>query len=516
MKEDVSMRSGPIVALVALLGAAPALAERPYLVKDIEPLRQNGDSNPHSFYVLENGISLFFANDGEHDNELWRSDGTPGGTYLLQESCPGNCRRSLWFIGLGGDRAFFMMAEDDGFYLWGTGGSPGDTFRLAGPFSPDPIILSTWMESERVLYFAPTDTQHGNELWRSDGTTKGTVPLSLDRNAFTEGLFFFTPDLHAPIWRTDGTSAGTFRIHPSGVSVGQGLFHAIGKTVFFPARTEGGGDEIWTTDGTVEGTQRVTEESPSRTIRGMTVFGGKLYFTVESFSPARRIWRTDGTPEGTEEVATFDVSTYSDPEILGTHGGRLWFLLRDPELGRELWSTDGTSSGTRMLADLVPGYGDPNFFKLVSAGSWMLIEEDEGLWRSDGTAAGTRKLTDRTLWSPESGPDTAVVQGRVFFVTISQNQEELWQSDGTEAGTRPVVDALGQHITRPQDLTSFGGRLYFIQGGMLWRTDGTDLGTVPIHLDGLHSPQELTAAGGRLFFRVTDNEHGTEIWALEP
>jgi hypothetical protein len=45
-------------ALVALLGAVPAFAEGPYLVKDIEPLSQNGDSNPEEFFSFENGVSL--------------------------------------------------------------------------------------------------------------------------------------------------------------------------------------------------------------------------------------------------------------------------------------------------------------------------------------------------------------------------------------------------------------------------------------------------------------------------
>jgi ELWxxDGT repeat protein len=68
--------------------AAPVGAQAVYRVKDINT-RMVG-SSPRD--LAELGGSLYFQADSAGlGEELWRSDGTPAGTVLVEDICPGTC-----------------------------------------------------------------------------------------------------------------------------------------------------------------------------------------------------------------------------------------------------------------------------------------------------------------------------------------------------------------------------------------------------------------------------------------
>ena len=86
------MRSRPStyllgLALLAGAGTSAALgAGKPYLIKDIKPGPQG---SPPSF-MSKVGDRLFFnGDDGVHGQELWVSDGTEAGTYMVIDLVPG-------------------------------------------------------------------------------------------------------------------------------------------------------------------------------------------------------------------------------------------------------------------------------------------------------------------------------------------------------------------------------------------------------------------------------------------
>ena len=83
-------------------------------------------------FVEAAGIVYFFQDDGVHGRELWRSDGTALGTYLVRDVCPGQCGAEPW--------------------------PEHDAIAAAGG----------------IVFFAGNDGVHGTELWVSDGTALGT------------------------------------------------------------------------------------------------------------------------------------------------------------------------------------------------------------------------------------------------------------------------------------------------------------------------------------------------------
>ncbi len=79
--------------LVAALLLPAALPASPYLVKDLNQVPSE-DAQEVLLWGMAtgpDGMSYFSATDPAHGSELWRSDGTPAGTYRVTDVCAGRC-----------------------------------------------------------------------------------------------------------------------------------------------------------------------------------------------------------------------------------------------------------------------------------------------------------------------------------------------------------------------------------------------------------------------------------------
>src|SRR6185503_18015868 len=154
------------------------------LVKDI----QNGPlgSDPEdltrvSGAFLGAGRLFFTADDGVHGRELWKSDGTLGGTHLVKDisTVPLSSKpASLTAVpGAGFAPGKLFFTADDGSTgeeLWVSDGTLAGTVRVKdinpGAASSNPGALTA---VGTVLFFAADNGVNGRELWKSDGTTLG-------------------------------------------------------------------------------------------------------------------------------------------------------------------------------------------------------------------------------------------------------------------------------------------------------------------------------------------------------
>ena len=105
------MKSLAVRVLLALL-ALPAAALEPYLVKDVNPVASPGSSGPAAVTAL-GGRAVFEAHDGVSDRVLWTSGGTPEGTRVLVDACPG-CTDAVEELAHTGDRLFFLAYGEPG------------------------------------------------------------------------------------------------------------------------------------------------------------------------------------------------------------------------------------------------------------------------------------------------------------------------------------------------------------------------------------------------------------------
>jgi ELWxxDGT repeat protein len=465
------------LATVALLvAAAPAFASSATFVRDIKPGPPDGmfppDSHPHGFADL-GGTAMFFADDGVHGFELWRSDGTAAGTDMVRDIYPG--------------------IED------------------SVPFLADsPVAV------RGKIYFAANDGVHGINLWRSDGTRAGTrLVRAVTPGAFSPspeslvrfgGKVYFTDDdgeHGVELWRSDGTAAGTRLVRD--INPGPDWSYiseltAVGDTLYFDALDGVHGVELWRSDGTSRGTKMVRDIRPNagRWSSGshpsdLTRVGQVLFFIANDGTHGWELWRSDGTARGTRLVRDIwpgEHGLLGSTDITGV-AGVAFLRAGDGTHGEELWRSDGTPGGTRLVRDINPGSASSLPYQLEKSGGTLFFAADDGthgdeLWRSDGTKIGTKLVRNIRGGSLPSYPDTLTnVGGTLFFdATDGIHGYELWSSDGTFEGTT-LLDI------RPDAN----------EGGY------GDRGSVP---------SSLTEIGGTLFFGANDGTHGIEPWRAVP
>jgi ELWxxDGT repeat protein len=408
-----------------------------------------------------------------------------------------------------------------------------------------------------TAYFSANDGAHGMELWKSDGTTLGTVLVkdinpgsgqSYPRNLTNfNGMLYFTGDdgTHGrELWKSDGTPTGTMMvkdINPGSAWSDPGLLAIVNGALFFRAVDDAHGRELWRSDGTTAGTVLVKDINPgsaSSYPASFTNLSGTLFFAANG-PTSSGLWKSDGTADGTVLVKDIGTSWLTDVN------GALFFAGEDAN-GAELWRSDGTASGTVMVKDIFPGgYVDytvsgyyqwatyrPNSSgpaEFTGVDGTLFFTAGDGthggeLWKSNGTAAGTVLVKDINPGTGGASINWIQNIDRTLYFTADdgKNGQESWKSDGSEAGTMLVKDIRpGSNGSNPLSSAISNGTLYFtaddgVCGTELWKSDGSPAGTALVKdiAPGVASsyPGWLTNVNGTLFFTADDGIHGQELW----
>ncbi len=216
-------------ALSFLPQAASARAVEPAaLLADLVP--GPAGSVPSTFTSI-GGVAFFRTVDAyQNPVELWRSDGTAEGTFGLGV-CPAGAQYSLawteehlYFLGFEGGCVIGESAA-----LFRTDGSLEGTVKLtqglAFPQPTDGWPAVRYVPALQRLFFRADDGAHGTELWVTDGSPGGAVPLGDLRpgplgstpRLFQEhgGELYFWDELEPQsfwLYRSDGTPGGTVAV----------------------------------------------------------------------------------------------------------------------------------------------------------------------------------------------------------------------------------------------------------------------------------------------------------------
>lgn len=469
----------------------------------------------------------------EIGNELWRTDGSLKGTWLVKDIYPGEASSAPSGLLRFNDKIIF--SADDGQHgreLWISDGTTAGTHLIKdirkGLHSSKPMEVTVMND---VLYFSAADESHGEELWRSDGTAEGTFMVrdimtshrgSLPRNlySFQSHIYFEIQGLTgAELWKTDGTNIGTVfvkQVRPEIFQDAGGILYFLG----FGNSSYG----LWKTDGTDSGTTLISTQYFSRTelVNG----GGFLLFAAREKQTGNELWRADGAKVSLVKDISPGLQEAIPEEMIGFKN-HLYFSLDQQDSGKELWKSDGTPEGTTLLKDIIPGPDGsrPHLFMATDKFLFFYIIDTDGkerLFRTDGTEDGTILLSDVI---EETGFFGSSYKDSLIFITYSPIA--LWKSDGTPEGTvlLKTFDDIYGPLMEANGLLFFQGkeRRNDPYGLELWRTDGTSTSTQMVKdiLKGRYGALDyydsllFTLDGRTLLFTTQDYNGLFSLWKTD-
>lgn len=232
-------------------------------VKDINPTAST--SSNASYFTPMGGNAYFQANDGTNGAELWKTDGTNGGTVMVSD-----------------------------LYAGATGSSPHNLVALGG-----------------YLYFCAETAAQGFELRRTDGTTTALVidlwpggndgchSTNLGQVGLWNSTLLFSGNNGSgnnfQLYKSDGSIGNATLvkdINPTGFSAPTG-FVQLGNYTYFSANDGTNGVELWRTDATAAGTtlaSNIDLTNASSSPTGMTVLGDSLVFSATTTASGTELY----------------------------------------------------------------------------------------------------------------------------------------------------------------------------------------------------------------------------------
>lgn len=345
------------------------------------------------------------------------------------------------------------------------------------------LIKSNFKINAHVLlggttYLAADDGVHGNELWKTDGTSAGTVMIkdiypgsngSMGNQLITfNGKIYFSANdgaRGAELWQSDGTAGGTvlfkdFNTNGKNGSNPFDFFVFKGELYFLAGLPEGFYSflkyNLWKTDGTAAGTVQVTQSDAGDVTAGITetaVIGDYIYFDQDG-----NIGKTDGTAPG--GIIASGVSA----NHLTAAGNKVFYVNT---LHGGFYSID-VADNTPVFLLQYSGFLD----QVCVVGNKLFISSHTGseyeiyrnkLYVTDGTLDGSKLLGN--FDAPYSVNGGLIAYNNKFYFTAANGG--FWTSDGTIAGTVAVPGIFGDGSP-----VVIGGLLYY-SSDQINKFDGT-------------------------------------------
>jgi len=450
------------------------------------------DIEPCSEVVEFRGEAYFCGDHHELGRELFRSNGTREGTFVVRDidDGPGSSDPRDFFI-INDHLYFFAETANTGRELYTTNGNREFTRlirdTIVGPDGQQPFINAIFGDNTEKYFLGPN-----SEIWRTDGTHSGTAIAVSPNTDFNGILGYIDGDLiysnGIKLFRINSISNEPILIHTFEERcrirnlVTEFQFgsvdpvDAVFLSLFCPVHTLNTSNySAWITDGTSAGTSPIPGFAT-----GLAIFFGELnerhYFEV--------LCNIRDCEESLVHTDGYSTTTVINGENrLGSIRGRSVILNNELvfDWNNETWLTDGTERNTRPLTDFSARQaGRANLGDNIVFFQGESFDSRNELWISDGTVSGTRRNTSFGASNYVAGQ---TIGNKHYFLLDSENGAiELWVIDSSLAPPRKL--AAFSRNTRPPtisfNLTAEGQRLYFRGSDRIWHSDGTVGETFPL------------------------------------
>jgi ELWxxDGT repeat protein len=395
---------------------------------------------------------------------------------------------------------------------------------------PESSVFATGASVNGKLFFSAVDETNGLEPWVSDGTGPGTKLLkdinpsgSSDPGAFTAGndvMFFLAFNGSTrQVWRSDGTSAGTIAVTNFSQSVNGPLRFFNGKLLFTDAASE-----LWSTDKT--GPVAAKKIGKVDVIDWLGESNGRTFFNGHDFDVSGKgtdLWATDGfTAAPVTEISQIGAAGFGDSAA--AFNGKLWFAADAADdlnfRDRELYSSDGTSRGTVKIDANPNGSSGPEELT-VTGGKLYFIANGGGalgyqIFQTSGGSA--TPVTSFANTHPSTFRDLTSFNNTLFFTSDLGGRRLLFKVSGNGV-VQVGSDTGGPDGGHSQGFLTVSGSTLFFSGldkndkGRVFETDGTSI--TAVKGDYGFDPAGLVDVNGTLFYSASDDARGSELHMVE-
>ncbi|RYU95086.1 ELWxxDGT repeat protein [Emticicia agri] len=323
-----------------------------------------------------NDIFYFSASDGQHGYELWRTDGTAAGTFMVKDINT-------------------QIASSNPRLMFGLGD---------------------------YVYFTADDISHGNEVWRTNGSTtslyaefdgSNTNSHVLDTEFHNKAKFKNNYIANLSNKFVEFTPTGTLKLLSALPIRSSSTQVEFNDSLYFC----GSDGNLWKSDATFLNPKlavyldSLNNGTGNYGVFGITKVDTMLFFISNDFST---LWKTNGKKSGT--VKLFQAQPDQLPGTSLNSGIKIWPMQKkilfekynygEPGNAYELWVSDGTTNGTKKL--LTPlGYNSLGVYN-----DKLYFINNGTLWCSNGTSAGTQHIDNRNFAAGKQLKDK-------FYLTIN-------------------------------------------------------------------------------------------------
>ncbi|MCC6721250.1 MAG: T9SS type A sorting domain-containing protein [Bacteroidia bacterium] len=404
----------------------------------------------------------------------------------------------------------------------------------------------------------------------TQGTNIETVYYPVDHY-----MFFINND-DSSVWRTDGTSSGTVPIFKYSNLINNwthlpyGFIKASG-VIFFAIQTIGDTVGLFTfthsntTPVLLRKFRYVTGGGPLYSIklqRQMVEFNDKLYFNAADFykgnitnNLGRELWVSDGTLNGTKMLKDINPGNYgfdtdSDPTGFVVAYGKLLFGARvqdGPRYIFKLYETDGTETGTKpykygiiQLAASSSNSMTAFAFQFYKGTLYIVVKD----FLTPGSDLSTvHKLVNFNdiprSFSAYKFSGFGFLKDKIVFGGIPYDKgpadpigAELYLVDTLlnypiqPALIKDIAVDVGGYGSAPSNFITSNNMLYFtamdyVQFGQVWKFDLSNNSVVQVshiqsNANNVNFFHSIIPFNNNIYFEARDSMHGNELYKLNP